>query len=72
MESWIPLTLSMLIFTFKFSIGMMGSMLPHLNGSILLLGLELFATIILGIFAGRGICCLLRYISTSDIEIVKK
>lgn len=59
--SWIPLMLSMSIFSSKFSIGMMSSMLPHLNGSILFLGLELFATIILGIFAGRGIGCLMRY-----------
>lgn len=59
--SWIPLMLSMSIFTSKFSIGMMSSMMPHLNGSLLLLGIELFSTIILGIFAGRGINCLMRY-----------
>lgn len=59
--SWIPLILSMSIFTSKFSIGMMSSMMPHLNGSLLFLGLELFSTIILGIFAGRGINCLMRY-----------
>lgn len=59
--SWIPLILSMSIFTSKFSIGMMNSMLPHFNGSILFLGLELFSTIILGIFVGRGINCLMRY-----------
>lgn len=63
--SWIPLILSMSIFTSRFSIGMMSSMLPHLNGSILFLGLELFSTIILGIFAGRGISCLMRYRSSS-------
>ena len=59
--SWIPLMLSMSIFTSKFSIGMMNSMMPHLNGSFLFLGLELFSTIILGIFAGRGVNCLVRY-----------
>jgi hypothetical protein len=59
--SWIPLILSMSIFTSKFSVGMMSSILPHLNGSHLFLGLELFSTIILGIFAGRGIACLIRY-----------
>lgn len=64
--SWIPLMLSMSIFTSKFSIGMMGSMLPHLSGSILFLGLELFSTIILGVFAGRGIGCLFRYRTASD------
>ncbi len=59
--SWIPLMLSMSIFISKFSIGMMRSIMPHLNGSPLFLGLELFSTIILGIFAGRGINCLMRY-----------
>lgn len=59
--SWIPLMLSMSIFTSKFSIGMMSSMMPQLNGSLLFLGLELFATIILGVFAGRGINCLMRF-----------
>lgn len=64
--SWIPLMLSMSIFTSKFSIGMMSSMMPHLNGSLLFLGLELFSTIILGIFAGRGINCLMRYKTSVD------
>lgn len=59
--SWIPLILSMSIFISKFSIGMMSSMIPYLNGSLLFLGLELFATIILGVFVGRGINCLMRY-----------
>lgn len=59
--SWIPLILSMSIFISKFSIGAMSSMMPHLKGSLLFLRLELFASIILGIFAGRGINCLLRY-----------
>lgn len=61
----IPLMLSMSIFTSKFSIGMMGAMLPHLKGSLLFLGLELFSSLILGIFAGRGINCLLRYRASS-------
>ncbi len=68
--SWIPLMLSMSIFTSKFSIGMMSSMMPHLNGSLLFLGLELFSTIILGIFAGRGVNCLMRYRAASA-EIAK-
>ena len=59
--SWIPLILSMSIFTSKFSIGMMSSMMPHLNGSLLFIGLELVATIILGIFGGRGVNCLIIY-----------
>ncbi len=63
--SWIPLMLSMSIFTSKFSIGMMSSIMPHLNGTLLFLGLELFSTIILGIFAGRGINCLIRYRTSS-------
>jgi len=63
--SWIPLMLSMSIFTSKFSIGMMSSMMPHLNGSLLFLGIELFSAIILGIFAGRGVNCLMRYRTAS-------
>ena len=63
--SWIPLVLSMSIFTAKFSVGMLSSLLPHLNGSILFL--ELFSTLILGVFAGRGINCLMRY-TTSSLE----
>jgi hypothetical protein len=59
--SWIPLMLSMSIFSSKFTIGMLGSLFPELQGSNLLLGLDLFATVILGIFAGRGVSCLLRY-----------
>lgn len=65
--SYIPLLLSMSIFTSKFSIGMMSGMMPHLNGSLLFLGLELFSTLILGIFAGRGINCLKRYRSASAV-----
>ena len=68
--SWIPLILSMSIFTAKFSIGMMRPMLPHLEDSMLFLGLELFSSFILGIFAGRGTGCFLRYRS-SDAEAVK-
>ena len=63
--SWIPLMLSMSIFTSKFSMGMMSSMMPHLNESLLFLGLELFSTLILGIFAGRGINCFMRYRTAS-------
>lgn len=59
--SWIPLMLSMSIFISKFLIGMISSMIPYFNGLLLFLGLELFSTIILGIFAGRGINCLMRY-----------
>lgn len=59
--SWIPLILSMLIFAAKFSLGMTRSMFPHLDGSMLFLGLELFSTLILGIFQGRVICCFYRY-----------
>lgn len=59
--SWMPLTLSMSIFTLRFSIGMLSGMFPDLIGSASLLSLELCATIILGIFLGRGIGCLLRY-----------
>jgi hypothetical protein len=64
--SWIPLILSMAIFSTKLSIGMIGSLVPELIGSHLLLGLDLFATVILGIFAGRGIGCLSRYRAASE------
>lgn len=63
--SWIPLMLSMSIFTSKLSIGMLGSLVPHFS-ALAFLGLELFATTILGIFAGRGIGCLFRYRATSE------
>lgn len=59
--SWIPLMLSMSIFTVKFSIALMRSLFPDLNDSMILLGLELFSTILLGIFVGRGGGCFLRY-----------
>lgn len=66
--SWIPLILSMSVFTTKFSIGMMRGMLPHLNDSILMLCLELFSSVILGIFIGRAMGCFARYRSaTMDI-----
>lgn len=68
--SWIPLLLSMSIFIAKFSVGMMRSLLPHLEGSILFLGFELFSGIILGIFAGRAVSCFLRY-KSSDTEVIK-
>jgi hypothetical protein len=63
--SWIPLILSLSIFTSKFSINMIISISPHLSESILLLSLELFATTILGIFLGRGVGCLVRYRASS-------
>lgn len=59
--SWIPLMLSLSIFTLKFSVGMMSALAPEFKDSALILALELFATVILGIFAGRGANCLLRY-----------
>ena len=62
--SWIPLLLSLSMFSSKFSAGMLKTMLPHLQDSSLFLGLELFSTIILGIFAGRGLNCFLRYRSS--------
>jgi hypothetical protein len=68
--SWVPLVLSMSIFVAKFSIGMIRAMQPHLEGSVFFLGLELFSTVILGIFAGRAINCFLRYRS-SDAEAMK-
>jgi hypothetical protein len=62
--SWIPLILSMSIFASKFSAGMMEAM--HPNALILILALELFSTVILGIFVGRGINCFLRYRAASN------
>lgn len=45
-------------------------MLPHLENSMLFLGLELFSGIVLGIFTGRGVGCLFRYRS-SETQAVK-
>ena len=59
--SWIPLMLSMSIFTSKFSVGMLRALRPDLSESLGLLGLELFAILIVGIFGGRGIGCMVRY-----------
>lgn len=67
--SWIPLVLSMSIFTAKFSIGMMRATRPHLEDSMLFLGLEIFSSFILGIFAGRGMGSFLRYRSC-ETEVV--
>ncbi len=67
--SWIPLILSMSIFTAKFAIGMIGALAPELNG--LLLGLDLFATIISGIFVGRGVVCFVRYQTASQDSLEK-
>lgn len=68
--SWIPLILSMSIFSSKFSMGMMSSMFPHLSQSLLFLGLELFVTLILGICMGRGIGCFMRYKAASIDNVV--
>jgi hypothetical protein len=57
--SWIPLILSMSIFTSKFSLGVMGSLFPDLT--ITLICLELTSALILGVFLGRAFCCLARY-----------
>jgi len=59
--SWIPLILSMSIFGSKFTAGMMRGMFPELSHSWTLIGLELFAGLILGVFAGRSVGCLLKY-----------
>jgi hypothetical protein len=64
--SWIPLILSMSIFSAKFSLGMMRSTLPHMDGSLFFLGMELLATVILGVFVGRGLGCLYRYRAAPD------
>ena len=69
--SWMPLILSMAIFTTKFSIGMIGSLSSELNGSDLFLGLDLFATVISGVFVGRGVCCLVRYRMASSKGLMK-
>lgn len=63
--SWVPLMLSMTIFSSKFLIGIMSSLMPHLKGSILFLGIELFSTIILGIIVGRAVNCLMKYRGSS-------
>lgn len=64
--SWLPLILSLSIFSAKFASGMMRAMLPHLEGSIGFLALELFSIFIVGIFTGRGVGCLAKYRSTNE------
>lgn len=59
--SWLPLFLSMTIFTSKFFIGLMNGIFPHLNGSLLLFCFELIAITGLGVMGGRGMNCLMRY-----------
>lgn len=58
--SALPLALSLSIFSAKFSIGVVSGMFPHLSTSLLILGLELVAALILGVFAGRAMGCLKR------------
>ena len=65
--SWIPLMLAISLFTFRFTIGIIGSLFPHLEGSAVSLSLELVATTVLGISSGRGVGCLVRYQSASDM-----
>lgn len=63
--SALPLALSLSIFSAKFSIGMVSGMFPHLSTSLVILGLELVAALILGVFAGRAIGCLRRMNQTN-------
>lgn len=65
--SWIPLMLSLSIFSAKFSIGILTGMRPQLEGSLVIFSLELFSAVILGIFAGRGIGCLKRFRSSAPL-----
>ena len=57
--SWLPLVLSLAVFSAKFAVGIMREVLPELNGSLLFLSLELFAAGVLGVFAGRALGCFL-------------
>ncbi|CRX37914.1 DUF6622 family protein [Estrella lausannensis] len=59
--SWMPLILSLSIFSAKFAVGIVSSVIPQPEGSNLLLSLELFSALILGIFLGRAIGCLMRF-----------
>lgn len=60
--SFLPLILSMGIFSAKLSAGIMRHVSSEMG--VFVLALELFSAIILGIFIGRGICCLYRYRSS--------
>ncbi len=64
--SWIPLFLSLSIFSSKFFINTVERSFPYLSESALLFGIELFATVILGIFLGRGTACFKRYRAMRD------
>lgn len=59
--SWFPLTLALCIIVSKCSVGILKLNRPHLEGSLLFWGFDLFAVIVLGIFVGRAINCFHRY-----------
>ncbi len=59
--SWLPLILSMSVFTAKLSSGMIRAVAADPQPTTVILILELFATIIMGIFLGRGLSCFIRY-----------
>ena len=60
--SWFPLILSMVIFGAKYVLGVMQGMGPHMMGSRLSISLHLLAIFCSGIFAGRGLNCVIRYV----------
>lgn len=66
--SWLPLTLSMSVFASKFSIGILGGYFPELKGSALFFSLELLAVAVLGVFAGRAVICIVRYVQAKGVE----
>lgn len=56
--SWVPLIISMVIFTSKFLIGLLSAVFPETADSALFLSLELTAGVMLGVFWGRAAGCL--------------
>lgn len=53
--TWLTLTMALSIFTIKFALGAIQSIQPDLQGSWMLIALELLAAIISGFFLGRGL-----------------
>lgn len=63
--SYIPLILSLSIFALRYSLGVLGALVPDFAGSFSQLALENGASIVSGMFLGRLLCFKLRCKSTA-------